>query len=239
MTTSVSSTAAEKTKDVTDQKTNADKDSDSQAADTITFDTDSTLDSVEVNDDLLKYNFDGLKTEKYINILKNGHYKMIVPIDEDQIDTSEEIYIDVSQNKYLSKIGDPDADFKILSAESKSYYIYDNTYCITDDTDSISDIDMIFSNLGYVESGEKEINGATYYYDEYYDTLSDASLKIYVDNQDKIYCVEEPEFNTIIYELSDEFDNSVFNVLDGCTEVSEDEFMNYFTDLSEDISPAE
>lgn len=238
ITTTVESTASKQsTVSTTSENIKKADVSDTQPSDTIAANTDSATDSVDM--DCLKYDFKGLKTEKYINILKSGRYKMVLQINEEGIDTSEERYVDVSQNRLLSILGSSDVNFKMLSKDNKTYYILDNTYCKTEDEDAYSDVDMIFNNLGYVESGEKEIDGKTCFYDEYYEPSSNCTIKICVDDQNKIYCIEEPENTTIINELSDEFDDSVFNALDGCTEISEDEFMKYFSDPSEDSLPAE
>ena len=209
---------------------------DSESADTTTSEPyEDDEDEIDVSS--LKYDFSGLKSEKYINTFINGRYKMVGSAT--QTAEGQEAYIDINHKKALLQIRYLGKDFKMFIDDGIEYTIMDKSYYKSDaESNSIGSF-APFKNCGYIESGEKQIDGTTYYYDEYYDVDSKLSMKLLVDKDGKLYGMEQNNVTTAIDEFSSEFDDSVFNVLEGCQEATEEEFMNILMGSTGDTAPAE
>ncbi len=214
-------TTAVTTEAFTSEETAAVSDNDSD----VEIDTTSGEDEVDV--DSLVYEFKGLKTEKYISAFKDGRYKMVGQAGG--IGAAQEAYIDVNQNKMLLTIDYLGQKFTMFIDNGKEYTILGDKYFKSDEQSSAMNSIAPYKNCGYVESGEKQIDGATYYFDKFYDTDTKSSMNLIVDKDGNLYGMEEAGVVTSIKELTTDFDDSVFNVLDGCTEATEEEFMNLLT----------
>lgn len=226
VTTTIVSTESEETTDTSENASEASDDS--QAADSEAEE--------DIDVDSLKYDFEGLKTEKYIKTFMSGKYKMVGQAS--QTGSGEEAYVDVDQNKMLLKIDYLGQDFSMYIDNGKQYTILGKSYFKGEDNNMLESI-APYKNCGYVKSGEKEIDGTTYYFDEYYDVDKSSSMKLIVDKDGKLYGMEEQNVTTAISELTPEFDESVFNVLEGCQETTEEEFYNALMGSSKDSAPAE
>lgn len=211
VTTAETSTVSEQTEEVTDDK--SDNDSSSEA--------DSKIDP-----DSVKYDFSGLKTEKYLNIFRSGRYK--VKMKQDETSPTIEAYMDSKQKKALQTSDDSENDITMYTQDGKDYAISKSNkkYCITSEATQLFSTVSPYETCGYLESGEKEIDGQTYFYDKYYNVDSQQSIKLYVDKDGNFYGAENSQTMIKYDELSGDFDDSVFNILDGCTEITQQEMSN-------------
>lgn len=219
------------TDEVSTDATGSGSDKDSSVSDPGASDSDTD----KIDPDSLIYDFTGLKSEKYAKILTGDRYKLVFKVNNMDI----EVYQDIKQKKYLINQSMGEKSMSGVITDGKMYTMSSGKYCSEgEDTNGMAE-ENHYNGLGFIQSGEEEKDGTTYYYDEFYSSELDIKTKIYVDKEGKIYSIEDgTDGEMLISELTDEFEDSVFNVLDNCTEASEEEVVALINGTGTDEIPS-
>lgn len=181
----------------------------------------STDTSVQVS-----YDFDGIVSEKAVKTLTSDKYHLKFSTDVSGQSMSQEIYY--LNGGILVNVEFMNTVYTNIYKDKTQYTIIDDVYykLPVEDNDTNS-VDM-FEDYGYVSSGETELEGKTYKYDEFYQGTTGTVSKFIMDG-DRLYAIQNSD-NTImkIEALDDSFDDGVVSVPAGAKEVSQDEFNTLF-----------
>ena len=181
----------------------------------------STEASVQVS-----YDFSGIASEKAIKMLTSDKYHLRFSTDVSGESMSQEIYY--TKDGILVNVEFMNTVYSNLYKDNTQYTIIDDVYykVPVDDTDAAS-VDM-FEDFGYVSSGETELDGKTYKYDEFYQGTTGAYSKFIMEG-DKLLAIRNYDDTVMKIEtLDDSFDESTVSVPEGAKEVSQDEFNTIF-----------
>ena len=174
----------------------------------------------------LKYDFTGLDSEQYANILASGKYVITV------IDNSMGAGYSIEQTNYLSGTSARQLSTMmgtttdILVFDGVSYMVMDGYHCEYDLGVDLSDMRNFdtFSGIGYYESGEIEYNGAIHKYDSYYYEPMDVLYKFILDNENTLVAVDISGAILVVKECSGEFDESVLQLSENSQALTQEEF---------------
>ena len=181
----------------------------------------STEASVQVS-----YDFSGIASEKAIKMLTSDKYHLRFSTDYSGESMSQEVYY--TKDGILVNVDFMNTVYSNLYKDNTQYTIIDDVYykVPVDDTDAAS-VDM-FEDFGYVSSGETELDGKTYKYDEFYQGTTGAYSKFIMEG-DKLLAIRNYDDTVMKIEtLDDSFDESTVSVPEGAKEVSQDEFNTIF-----------
>ena len=119
----------------------------------------------------ISYDFKGLDSEKAITVLTSDKYHIRFKYDVSGQFMHQDVYFDTSD--ILVKTEFMDTKYSILYKDEVQYTIIDDVYYRTpsDEPENLGSSDM-FEGFGYIGSGETELDGQKYKYDEYYQTTT-------------------------------------------------------------------
>ncbi|MDO5558560.1 MAG: hypothetical protein Q4F95_03075 [Oscillospiraceae bacterium] len=184
-----------------------------------------------INPEDLTFDFTGLASEKYINILSTSDkYHLKYNMQDGQL--ISETYID-GENIFAKQITESlPFTISMLSKDGNLSMICDEykAYC-TSTNDAVTETLTQFKNLGLVGSGETEVDGVKYKYDEFTkkDDTSD-TIKLLIDDKGELFAFENNSIIIYIDEISEEFDSDkIFNIPSDYKEMSEDELYAQLT----------
>lgn len=186
----------------------------------------------------LIYDFTGLDSQKYIEMFKNAKYVLKASIRQDQVELSQVMYVDSENERLLINYKNPAYTSGMFIDNGNMYNIIQGKYCSTDISSYQSQVIngfAMYRNCGYMGSGTKELGGVSYKYDEYYDLDLEKTFMILMDSSNKLEGILDAGLFTRINELSSEFDDSAFSILDDLTEISQEEFSKIMLELNNSI----
>ncbi|WP_044974225.1 hypothetical protein [Ruminococcus sp. HUN007] len=135
-----------------------------------------------------------------------------------------------TRNGILVNVDFMDTVYSTLYKDGFQYTLIDDIYykVPVDDADDNS-VDM-FADYGYVESGETELEGKTYKYDEFYQGTTDTFSKFLIDNN-KLYAILSEDGSAMYIEkLDDSFEESILSMPSSAKEVTQEEFNTKFVE---------
>ncbi len=197
--------------------------------------SDSDMDSIaqtasssesEINPEDLKYDFKGIASEKYITALSSD--KFMIKYSDNKSGMSLTVCID-GKNEYIS-MEDAGKATTLMSVDDVKYMLSNSQYAKSTST-GLAGIgaSQMYAGLGLYKSGEEEVDGKTYKYDEYYQESTGLTTKMLIDDKGELYALESQGELLIVDEFSDDFDSSkIMTIPEGFKEVSEDEIMKSF-----------
>ena len=181
----------------------------------------STETSVQVS-----YDFDGIASEKAVKTLTSDKYHLKFSTDVSGQSMSQEIYY--LNGGILVNVEFMNTVYTNIYKDKTQYTIIDDVYYKLPDEDNDTDSVDMFEDYGYVSSGETELDGKNYKYDEFYQGTTGTLSKFIMDG-DKLYAIQNSDSTVMKIEaLDDSFDDSVVSVPAGAKEVSQDEFNTLF-----------
>jgi len=182
----------------------------------------------------LVYDFTGLDSQEYIEIFAGAHYTLKASIQQNGIELSQVMYVDSENENILFSYKNPAYTMSNFITSDSMYYISQGKYFSIDVNgyqDHLFDSYAIYKNCGYIGSGTKELGGVSYKYDEFYDLDQDHSFMILMNSSNGLEGILDAGMFTRISGLSTDFDKNVFDVLDGLTEISQEEFGALMSEL--------
>lgn len=189
----------------------------------------------ESDDEDLIFDFTGLDSQKYIEIFADTHYTLNASIRQNQIELSQVMYVDAENERVLFNYTNPAYTSSVYITSEKLYNICQDKYFCMDISEyhgELMDSYVIYKNCGYKGSGTKELGGVSYKYDEYYDLDQERSFMILMDSSSNLEGILDAGMFTRISGLSREFDDSAFDILDGLTEISQEEYGQLMAELN-------
>ncbi len=97
-----------------------------------------------------------------------------------------------------------------------------------DEPEDLGSSDM-FEGFGYIGSGETELDGVKYKYDEYYQTTTNSTTKFLMTDSNELYALQSAEKTMYIEKYDADFDSSAeLNIPENTKELSADEFNTVF-----------
>ncbi len=178
---------------------------------------------VDIDKSKLTYDFKGLASEPYITVLTSDKYMLKYSVPD--YGMSQTVYLD-GENEFMT-IEMSGIEYSMLYLDKAQYMLGNNQYA--KDDSKITDIEglgvsKMFSNFALYESGEEDIDGKTYKYDEYYQESADSLIKLLISEDGDLYALESQDVYMLVDEFSADFDSSkIMAIPEGATEVSADE----------------
>jgi len=171
----------------------------------------------------LKYDFKGIASEKYITAFSSGKYMLKYSIPD--YGMSQTVYLD-GENEYMS-MEMSGMNYSMLYLDKVQYMLGDNQYAKMESGESsipgLGVADM-FSDFGLYKSGEEDVDGKTYKYDEYYQEATGQTIKLLVSDNGDLYALGVEGMYMIVEEFNDDFDSSkIMAIPEGAKEVSAEE----------------
>ncbi|MBE6853059.1 MAG: hypothetical protein E7505_06240 [Ruminococcus sp.] len=176
----------------------------------------------------LIYDFKGLDSEECITVLTSKKYYIRFRYDYMEQPMYQDLYYD--NGKMYITTDFMGTKYSVLYQDKTQYTISDDMYCKTDvgEQGDIGSADM-FEGFAYVESGETELEGTKYKYDEYYQTTTDSMTKMLLTDDNKVYAFQSGDKLMYIEAYSSDFDpDEKIAIPEGTREVSEEEFNTLF-----------
>jgi hypothetical protein len=182
--------------------------------------------STETSSVQVSYDFDGIASEKAVKMLTSDKYHLKFSTDVSGQPMSQEIYY--LNGGILVNVEFMNTVYTNIYTDKTQYTIIDDIYYKLPVEDAETDSVDMFEDYGYVSSGETELDGKTYKYDEFYQGTTGTYSKFIMDG-DMLYAIQNND-NTVmkIETLDDSFDDSAVSVPAGAKEVSQDEFNTLF-----------
>ncbi len=174
----------------------------------------------------LSYNFDGLVSQKYVEALTNKNYIMTYSIPDMKI--TQRICLDGSN--VFSTFTNDGMSYDMLYRNNTQYMIYKQNYCKVDISGTAENLVKIFSEIGYVGSGETEYNGEKCKYDEFYQTAFDTNIKLIINEAGEFVAFDQVGTLARIDEFNTQADESLFAIPDDYKEVDEDTIQQLFAE---------
>jgi len=191
-------------------------------------------DEITENDDLI-YDFTGLDSQEYMEIFADAHYTLNASIRQNQIELSQVMYVDSENERLLFNYKNPAYTSSVYITSDKLYNITQGKYFCMDISGyqgELIDSYAIYKKCGYIGSGTKELGGISYKYDEYYDLEQERTFMILMDSSGNLEGILDAGMFTRISSLSRDFDDSAFDILDGLTEITQEEFAKLMAELN-------
>lgn len=174
----------------------------------------------------VSYDFDGIASEKAIKMLTSDKYHLKFSTDVSGESMSQEIYY--TKDGILVNVNFMNTVYTNLYKDKTQYTIIDDVYYKVPVEDAEAESVDMFEDYGYVSSGETELDGKTYKYDEFYQGTTGAYTKFIMDG-DKLYAIRNYDDTVMKIEtLDDSFDDNAVSVPEGAKEVDQDEFNTIF-----------
>lgn len=175
-----------------------------------------------ISPDDLKFDFTGLASEKYIKLLASDKYVLKYSIPQYKMTT--ELYIDGDNCKATA--GMSGVVYSMISKDGQVFMVSDSLQAYAKSTDqSVDETKSQFADMGLVQSGETEVEGKTYKYDEYAkkdDTSS--TLKLLVDEKGDLFAFESSGTYLYIDEIGEDFNSDdTFKIPDNYVEMDQEE----------------
>lgn len=194
----------------------------SVSEETSSDDTDTAESKPEVS-----YDFTGIDSEKAIKLLTSDKYHLIFSTDVAGVSMQQELYY--NKNGILVNVDFMDTKYSTLYKDNVQYTMIDDIYykIPVEDAEDIGSVDM-FEDYGYLSTGETELDGKKYKYDEFYQGITDSTSKFLLDESNELYAIQTGETVMYVKALDSDFDDSAVAVPAGSKEVSEEEFNTSF-----------
>ncbi len=182
-------------------------------------------DKVEVS-----YDFSGLASENAVKILTSEKYHIKFRYVFEKQEMYQEIYYYKGDSLSIIEIINTEYSVLYRPASNEKYTILGDVYSKSEpESDEASVIQDMFLDYGYTGSGETEIDGKKYSYDEFYQEADRAFTKFIMNDEGKLYAIQSAENTIYIEECDDDFDPAeVIALSDDMKELSSDEFNTVF-----------
>ena len=182
----------------------------------------------------LSYNFEGLVSQKYVQALTDRNYVMTYTIPDMNI--TQRICMDGSN--VFSSFTNNGMSYDMLYKDNIQYIIYKHNYAKVAVSGTAENLVKIFSEIGYVESGETEYDGEKCKYDQFYQTAFDQTefdtkiklLKLIINPAGDFVAFDQAGTIARIDEFSTQADESLFSIPDDYKEVDENTIQQLFAD---------
>ncbi len=200
---------------------------------TVSYTDDETVSETESGEEeqTVSYDFTGIDSEKAIKILTSDKYHIKFRYDYTGQPMYQDIYYD--SNNILVETVFMGTDYSMLLKDGVQYTLIGDIYYKMPE-ESVSELSSgdMFEDYGYTESGETELDGKKYRYDEFYQGITDSYTKFLVDDSNELYAIMSSD--KVMY--IEEYDNSFKSeekicIGEGMNEVSEDEFNKVFLEM--------
>ncbi len=139
-------------------------------------------------------------------------------------------------NNVFSTFTNEGMSYDMLYKDKTQYMIYKENYCKVKESGTADNLVKIFSEIGYVGSGETEYNGQKCKYDEFYQTAFDTRIKFIINEAGEFVAFDQIGTIARIDEFSTQADKSLFEIPADYKEVDESTIQNLFADEYSSVS---